>query len=60
MAVELDERDQLLRVQTVDTARFSWLVPRVARQSGVRLFEMIPTDESLESVFSYLVTRSAR
>jgi ABC-2 type transport system ATP-binding protein len=59
-AVELDERDGLLRVQTVDTARFSWLVPQAARQSGVRLFELIPTDESLESVFSYLVTRSAR
>jgi ABC-2 type transport system ATP-binding protein len=59
MAVELDERDGVLRVQTVNTGRFSWLAPQVARQAGIRLFELIPTDESLESVFSYLVTRSA-
>ena len=60
MAVELDEREGLLRVQTVDTARFGRLVPQVARQAGIRLFELTPTDESLESVFSYLVTRSSR
>jgi ABC-2 type transport system ATP-binding protein len=60
MAVELDEREGLLRVQTVDSARFGWLVPQVARRAGIRLFELTPTDESLESVFSYLVTRSAR
>jgi hypothetical protein len=29
----------------------------VARAEGVTLFEMVPTDESLESVFSYLVER---
>ncbi len=60
MAVELDEREGLLRVQTVDTARFGRLVPQVARRAGIRLFELTPTDESLESVFSYLVTRSSR
>ena len=27
----------------------------VAQASGVRLFELRPTDESLESVFAYLV-----
>lgn len=56
-AVELDERDGVLRVQTLDSARFGWLLPRVARAAGVRLFEMVPTDESLESVFSYLITQ---
>ena len=56
-AVGLDPQDGVLRVQTVDSARFGWLVPRIARDSGVRLFEMAPTDESLESVFSYLITR---
>jgi ABC-2 type transport system ATP-binding protein len=60
MAVELDEREGLLRVQTVDSARFGWLVPQVARSSGIRLFELTPSDESLESVFGYLVTRSAQ
>jgi ABC-2 type transport system ATP-binding protein len=56
-AVDMDSHDGVLRVQTVDTARFGWLVPRIARDRGVRLFEMAPTDESLESVFSYLIDR---
>ena len=29
----------------------------VARDGGVSIYEMSPTDESLESVFSYLVQR---
>ena len=29
---------------------------RLAREHGVRLHEVTPTDESLESVFSYLVS----
>ena len=33
------------------------LLPQVAQRHGIRLFEASPTDESLESVFSYLVTR---
>ncbi|MGI8879294.1 MAG: ABC transporter ATP-binding protein [Jatrophihabitans sp.] len=56
-SVELDAREGALRVQTVDSARFGWLVPRVARTAGVRVFEMAPTDESLESVFAYLITQ---
>ena len=58
-AVGLDPQEGVLRVQTVDSARFGWLVPRIARDARVRLFEMAPTDESLESVFSYLITGSA-
>ena len=45
---------------TVRTARFSDFVraaPRVARTTGITLRELIPADESLESVFSYLVNR---
>src|SRR5262249_7425424 len=53
--LELDEREGVLRVQAVDFPRFAALVPRVARDAGVRLYEVAPTDESLESVFSYLV-----
>jgi ABC-2 type transport system ATP-binding protein len=56
-AVAVDPHDGVLRVQTRDSARFGWLVPRIARDKGVRLFEMAPTDESLESVFSYLIDR---
>jgi ABC-2 type transport system ATP-binding protein len=44
-----------LRVEAVDFRRFTRLLPRVARDSGIRLWEVSPADESLESVFSYLV-----
>ncbi|MGH2609239.1 MAG: ABC transporter ATP-binding protein, partial [Tepidiformaceae bacterium] len=32
-------------------------IARVSRDAGVSLYELRPTDESLESVFSYLVRR---
>ncbi len=53
--VEL-EADRL-SVRTSDFAAFTLAGPRVAKNSGVTLFEFLPTDESLESVFSYLVRR---
>jgi ABC-2 type transport system ATP-binding protein len=46
-----------LRVLAADFGRFTWLVPQVARAQAVRLREVRPADESLESVFSYLVTQ---
>jgi ABC-2 type transport system ATP-binding protein len=45
-----------LRVQAVDFDAFTAHLPRIARDQGIRLFEVSPADESLESVFSYLVT----
>ncbi len=47
----------LLSVRTSDFAAFTRALPRVARDQGVTLFEVGPTDDSLESVFSYLVRR---
>jgi ABC-2 type transport system ATP-binding protein len=44
-----------VEVEATDFGRFSAVLPRVARDLDVRLFEVSPTDESLESVFSYLV-----
>ena len=41
--------------ETNDVRQFSRLVPELARREGIRLFEMQPVDESLASVFSYLV-----
>ncbi|MFC8597187.1 MULTISPECIES: ABC transporter ATP-binding protein [unclassified Isoptericola] len=49
-----------LRVQASEFLRFAALLPRVARDAGVRLYEVAPADESLESVFSYLVDSSSR
>ena len=44
-----------IEVEASDFGRFSEVLPRLAREHGVRLLEVTPTDESLESVFAYLV-----
>lgn len=53
--IEVDTQEGMLRVQAVDFGRFTALLPRVARDHGIRLLAVSPSDESLESVFSYLV-----
>jgi ABC-2 type transport system ATP-binding protein len=50
-----DLTDGRLAVRTPDLAGFGRRLPRIARDAGVSLFEVQPTDESLESVFAYLV-----
>ncbi|MFC4535134.1 ABC transporter ATP-binding protein [Sphaerisporangium dianthi] len=57
-AVSLSEAG--LEVQAVDFRRFTWLLPRVARDAGVTVWQLSPADEDLESVFSYLISRSTR
>jgi ABC-2 type transport system ATP-binding protein len=49
--------DASLRVQATDHGRFVHVLPRLARDRGIRLYEVSPSDESLESVFAYLVSR---
>ncbi|MFA1543898.1 ABC transporter ATP-binding protein [Actinomadura monticuli] len=49
--------DKGVRIEAVDFQRFTLLLPQVARDADVRLWEVSPADESLESVFSYLVAR---
>ena len=44
-------------IRTADYGAFTRALPRIARDTGVSLFEVAPTDDSLESVFSYLVRR---
>ena len=46
-----------LRVRTSDYGEFTRRMPSVVRDAGIRLFELRPTDDSLESVFGYLVGR---
>jgi ABC-2 type transport system ATP-binding protein len=48
--------DDRLIAETNDIRRFGALAPVIAQQEGIRLFELLPTDESLASVFSYLVS----
>nr|WP_202486639.1 ABC transporter ATP-binding protein [Streptomyces sp. SID4985] len=53
--IEVDTSEDALLVQAVDFGRFTTLLPKVARDLGIRLHTVSPSDESLESVFSYLV-----
>ena len=46
-----------ISVRASDRGAFALALPGVARDAGVTLYELRPTDESLESVFSYLVKR---
>jgi ABC-2 type transport system ATP-binding protein len=47
--------DDGLDVEAVDFGRFATVLPQLARSADIRLLEVRPTDESLESVFAYLV-----
>jgi len=66
LAAALVERDLVdgvsvsfdsLMVDTNDVDRFGRNIAAVAKQCGVRLREVEPTDDDLESVFRYLVER---
>jgi ABC-2 type transport system ATP-binding protein len=54
-AVQLS--DGILSVQTMDYGALTRAVAPAAQRAGVSLLELRPADESLESVFSYLVRR---
>ncbi len=53
--VEVTQRG--LTVRAADYGTFTRELAGVSRDQGVRLRELLPTDESLESVFSYLVSQ---
>lgn len=48
-------RDDTLEVETGDASVLAHTLPRLAMEAGVVLRRVEPTDESLESVFRYLV-----
>ena len=47
--------DGRLSVRVAEFRGFTTSVARVARDAGVSLYEVAPSDDSLESVFAYLV-----
>jgi ABC-2 type transport system ATP-binding protein len=49
--------DERVIAETNDVRAFYRMLPVAARDAGVRLFEIQPADESLTSVFAYLVAR---
>jgi ABC-2 type transport system ATP-binding protein len=44
-----------LQVQTSDYGTFTRELAGLTRDAGIRLREVLPADESLESVFTYLI-----
>jgi ABC-2 type transport system ATP-binding protein len=50
-------RDGRLTIRVTEYGGFTRAVARVARDAAVSLLEVAPTDDSLESVFAYLVSR---
>lgn len=55
-SVSLDD-DGALTVLSHDVNTLQRAMPRLAQEQGVRLLRVEPLDESLESVFSYVVSR---
>jgi ABC-2 type transport system ATP-binding protein len=53
----VDLLDGRLAVQASDLGTFARIVAPIAKAGGIRLHELTPTDDTLESVFSYLVRR---
>ncbi len=53
-SVRIDAQERVI-VGTTDVRTFYRNVPKLAQGAGLRLYEIQPTDESLTSVFSYLV-----
>jgi len=53
-SVEIDDEGHL-RVRSRDVALLQRSLPRVAQRLDVRLLRVEPLDDSLESVFGYLV-----
>ena len=55
-SVRIDAQDRIIAA-TNDVRTFYRIVPLAAQREEIRLFEIQPTDESLTSVFSYLVEK---
>jgi ABC-2 type transport system ATP-binding protein len=55
--VGVDFGGEQMTVRTSQLGAFARAAPVVARDAGVSILELRPTDESLEGVFSYLVNR---
>ncbi len=54
--IELGDDGRLV-VEARELGGCARAIPRIARSAGVRLYEVVPEDESLEKVFAYLVGR---
>jgi ABC-2 type transport system ATP-binding protein len=55
-SIRVDDENRIV-AETHDPRAFYRALPQLAQRAEVRLFEVQAADESLESVFSYLVRR---
>ena len=55
-SVHVDKQNRVI-AETNDVRSFYRAVPQAAQHHDIRLFEIQAADESLQSVFSYLVER---
>jgi ABC-2 type transport system ATP-binding protein len=55
-SVSVDSDDSLV-VSSLNVGALQMAIPRLAQKHGIRLLRIQPLDESLESVFSYIVER---
>ena len=46
---------EAIMVEVTEMGQFTRALPQIARKAGITVRELAPTDESLESVFTYLV-----
>ena len=51
----LDVAESGLTIRAGDYGAFTRALPKIALREQIRVRQLIPSDESLESVFSYLV-----
>ena len=56
-AGQVHSHDGVLTLRTTDYGALTRTIAPAARRAGASLLELRPADESLESVFSYLVRR---
>ena len=57
LVVGASVRDDAVLIDTLDVDRFGRNVAAISGELGIRLREVVPTDDDLESVFRYLVER---
>jgi ABC-2 type transport system ATP-binding protein len=55
----LDVSHAGLTIRAGDYGAFTRALPKIALREGVRVRQLTPSDESLESVFAYLVEGKA-
>ncbi len=57
LSTRIDPDKNALVIESQDVRRVYYLIPRIAQEHDIRLFEVAPVDDSLASVFAYVTER---